>query len=260
MKRSSIGKLILASAILAVLAVSLIVNRQHVAVRETAPVAEAIAGSNTETNTAPKSADVAIEQPVEIASPVVLASMPASRPGKATWRWELSGPTISGAARTETMDEGALVSGFTLSANAAAMDDSLPFRDGRFQATLSAFSPSRPMPGQKPGRWYIEGVWTITDPTASAAALKARHSSAIIRGRIKAELPFNPIGAGRPFDAVMLIPMSMNGGQWAQGKGTWSVDEHFGGTISIPLKTKRMLETKRNSSGVDRIMKGKATS
>ena len=115
--------------------------------------------------------------------------------------------------------------------------------------TLSAFSPSRPLPGQEPGRWYVEGVWTLTDPTAPPTALKARHSAAIIRGRIKAELPFNPIGSGRPFDAAMLIPMSMNGGQWAQGKGTWWVDEHFGGTISIPLKTKGMLEMQRIKAG-----------
>lgn len=149
--------------------------------------------------------------------------------------WRLADVQVVNKGQTVVIPEGRLTAGYTIEANATSQEGDL-VPEGKFQLTLTAFSPRQDMPGQRAGRWYIHGNWTITDVNASEEEANARHSPAIIRGALLADLTFNPATDPGAFTAWTRLPMSPAGGRWRKGEGTFSVNERFEGDLFLTLE------------------------
>lgn len=175
----------------------------------------------------------------ENAAPAVSSEHPSS-PITSTaveWRWKLLRPVVTGPSRTAESTEGTLVTGFTLTADAKARGEMMPFRDGRLQLNLSAFKLTSDRPGVKAGRWYVHGQWTITDAHATLEQTRGRRNPRVIRGLVNTELPFNPFETRRAFNAAVNIPQALTSSRWYRGNGgLWVVGDDFGGEISIPVR------------------------
>lgn len=155
----------------------------------------------------------------------------------AEWRWKLLRPVVTGPSRTSESTEGTLVTGFTVTADAKARGEMMPFRDGRLQLNLSAFRLTSDRPGVKAGRWYVHGQWTITDAHATLQQTRGRRNPRVIRGLVNTELPFNPLETRRAFNAAVNIPQALTSSRWYRGNGgLWVVGNDFGGEISIPVR------------------------
>ena len=108
-----------------------------------------------------------------------------------TGLWQLSNLTVVNPGQAVEMKEGLFTTGFTLEANAYDKDgDIVP--DGKFQLTLSAFSPFEQMGTQKPGYWYVQGIWTLTKNNPDLEAMQAKKNLKTAKGSSVAELPSNP--------------------------------------------------------------------
>jgi hypothetical protein len=152
-----------------------------------------------------------------------------------TLTWQLSNPKVVKAGISRKSQLGTLVLRHTIEALATATGNT-PIKNGRFLVRLSAFSPKNDMPGQKAGLWYIQGHWAIVDENAPLKARKARYSSAIVKGLISAELPFNPVTEPGDFIAQLRVPMSPQAGEWAKGQGSFTGNEKFAGVLSLTLQ------------------------
>ncbi len=128
--------------------------------------------------------------------------------------WQLTDVQVVNRGQTVATQEGILTTGYTVEATARSKEGNL-VPEGKFQLTLTAFSPHRDMPGQRAGRWYIQGDWVITDVNANEneEEAKARHSPAIVKGALLADLTFNPATEPGAFTAWSRLPMSLAGGQ-----------------------------------------------
>ncbi len=153
--------------------------------------------------------------------------------------WQLTNAKIVNSGQTAVTKEGTLITGFTVEATATTTDPAASFQTGKFQLALTMFSPSKDLPGQKAGRWYVYGDWSITDPNASPEMLEAKHSPAVIKGKVSADLSFNPAAVRRAFTAKKKVSMALMGGQWLKGQVTVSFNTKFEGTLSIVGKTLR---------------------
>jgi hypothetical protein len=149
--------------------------------------------------------------------------------------WQLTDVQVVNRGQTVMIPEGRLTTGYAVEATATSQEGSL-VPEGKFQLTLTAFSPRRDMPGQRAGRWYIQGDWVITDVNASEEEANARHSPAIVKGALLADLTFNPATDPDAFTAWTQLPMSPAGGRWRKGEGTFSVNERFEGDLFLALE------------------------
>ncbi len=147
--------------------------------------------------------------------------------------WRLTSAKVTATGETAKMQQGTLTTGYTVVAVATAITKGAPIEKAKFELTLSAFSPSKDMPGQKAGRWYLRGTWTLTDQNATQADLEVRHNPAVIRGDLLTELSFNPATDPGAFSGKFSLPMSLAAGQWSKGEGTISFDENFEGSIYL---------------------------
>ena len=148
--------------------------------------------------------------------------------------WKLTQTAIVSQGETVTMENGTMVSGFTLQANAKARHNNI-VPDGKIVFNLSAFSPSRELPGQVPGTWYIQGKWEITGRTATKESRNASHSADKAQGFIKAELPFNPLTEPGNWSGLAWVPSSSTAGRWSTGEGSMTLDGGFEGDLVLLL-------------------------
>lgn len=157
------------------------------------------------------------EKPTSSASPAV---------------WKISEARILDPGHQTMNDKGTMITGYTVEATAVAEKDAAPIKQGRFRVTLTAFSPTREMPGQTPGTWYLRGTWTLSDVQASPEALKARYSPSVLRGKIIAETDFNPASEQGYLEAK-LLPLRQGRGYGKKGGGTFSGNEKFEGQLTL---------------------------
>ena len=196
-------------------------------------------GRRSETQPATATVELGSAASAESPAPAVSPARPSSpiTSTAAEWRWKLARPVVTGPSRTSESAEGTLVTGFTLTADAKASGEMVPFRDGRLQLNLSAFRLTSDRPGVKAGRWYVHGQWTITDAHATLEQTRGRHNPRVIRGLVSTELPFNPFETRRAFNAAVKIPQTLTSSRWYRGNGgLWVVGNDFGGEISIPVR------------------------
>ena len=146
--------------------------------------------------------------------------------------WEISGGQVVNHGKTAILPQGTLTTDYAVEALAKAKGKS-PIQDGKFQATLSAFTPKTKMGVQVPGIWYVKGTWTITDATASKEMTKVRHNPATLKGDFLAELPFDPITGTGPLAAKLRVPQSP---VWGRGSGTFSGESFLEGQIHLILE------------------------
>jgi hypothetical protein len=146
--------------------------------------------------------------------------------------WGISGGQVVNYGKTAVLPQGTLTTGYTVEALATAKGRS-PIPEGKFQATLSAFTPKNKMGVQIPGVWYVKGTWTITNTAASKEVTKIRHNPATLSGDFLAELPFNPATDTGPLAAKLRVPQSPI---WGRGNGTFSGESFLEGQIYLILE------------------------
>ena len=143
--------------------------------------------------------------------------------------WKLTDAKMVNAGESLTIPQGILINGYTVEATATPLGEGASIT-GKFRMTLSLFSPSEAMPGQKVGYWYVNGIWTITDVKASIPAA-VRHSPNMLSGRLIAELSFNPARTPGQVVGSMLLPGVSAPGKRTVAKATFAGNEKFEGTI-----------------------------
>lgn len=151
--------------------------------------------------------------------------------------WQLTNFQVVDAGETVEIPKGLLTTGYIMEGDAASLGG--PFANGKFQLTLSAFSPFKKMAGQKPGFWYVQGVWTITDVSAAPELAEARYSAAKVRGNLSAQLTFNPATDSGEFSGKVRVPFSPFHGR---GTGTFSGDLESEGQLSLVMKSLKRAE------------------
>ncbi len=149
--------------------------------------------------------------------------------------WELTKTVVVDPGQTVTMEEGILTTGYTVEAKARSKGGNL-VPEGTFRLTFDVFAPSHDLPPQKAGMWYVVGSWTITKKDASPESTKLRHSPDVVRGRIKTELPFNPLEGQKNWSALASLPMSPAAGRWGRGAGSLALNARLEGELFLDLK------------------------
>ena len=148
--------------------------------------------------------------------------------------WELTKASVVDPGQTVQTKQGTLTTGYTIVAKAKAKDNKL-VPEGEFRLTLSSFSPKKDLPGQKAGRWYVQGTWTITKNNADPDTVKVRHNPDFMKGDLRTELTFDPTTSQENWTAAARLPMSLAAGQWARGEGTYTVNGQFEGDLFLDL-------------------------
>ena len=149
--------------------------------------------------------------------------------------WQISQTRVMAQGETTVIPEGVLSSGYVLRGKASSNEEGAPFIEGIFQVTLSAFSPTKDMPGQKAGKWYVRGDWTLTDSNADPAARQFRHNPHLISGTLTAELDFNPAETAGELEAKLFQQKSaMRQRRGGVPMGTFSGNQNFEGTLYLP--------------------------
>jgi hypothetical protein len=148
--------------------------------------------------------------------------------------WELDKLEVVSPGEVLDLEEGTFIRGYALQAKARAAGGNL-VPEGTFSATMDVFSPSRDMPGQTAGMWYVQGHWTITRKDAPVESTKARHSPDVVKGDLRAELQFNPIDAQVNWTALAGLPMSPAAGRWGRGQGSIGFDVRGTGSLSLDV-------------------------
>ncbi|MDO8964256.1 MAG: hypothetical protein Q7W30_07190 [Coriobacteriia bacterium] len=182
---------------------------------------------------APTATSVAVP-PVAGTSPASAAPLTPEAPAvadAATWAFSRASVVASGT-RYET-DRGTWVTGRIIEADAVASGDAAPFRSGRVRIDTAAFRPSRDVPGQRRGRWYLQGSWRITDSAAPAGALAVRHSSSALRGTYAGESAADPVLAHGRLTLTFRCPWLPAGAALSQAEGTFTGSELFEGQLLL---------------------------
>jgi hypothetical protein len=164
--------------------------------------------------------------------------MQGSASEKSEVLWQLTETVVIDPGTTVKISEGVLTTGYTVEAVAKASSDQAPVQDGTFRLTMTVFSPDDDMPGQKAGRWYVRGLWTVVDSAAKSTDVNRRHSPDAVRGLLSTELSFNPATTKSAFAADFLMPMSLNKGRWAKGEGTFFFDEQMEGSAKMAVESR----------------------
>ncbi len=149
--------------------------------------------------------------------------------------WQLHDTKVIHTGTLVPLAEGDVRTGITVVGRATAMDQAAASEPGIFSATLTAFTPSADMPGQKKGFWYLNGNWTITAADAGVTPRTSRGNSVLLAGVIKATLPFDPgVGTGMMEADVRLQQRGMSPRAWRMAQGSFSGTTHLEGRLAIP--------------------------
>lgn len=153
---------------------------------------------------------------------------------KAASGWKLTEARVICSGQTTPLKDGAMTGGYIVEATASPVGNCAPAGRGRFQMTLTSFLPSQSIPGQRTGYWQVRGVWSIMSAKAAKNTGGIRSIATIARGILFGELPFNPAASqGRLNVPVTLVMTPDAGRRFARGKGIFSGNEKFEGTIFL---------------------------
>lgn len=143
--------------------------------------------------------------------------------------WTITDAVVISEGQQANIAEGFYQAGYRIQATAVSPNNPT-FTTGILDLTLSAFSPSSDMPGQKAGQWYVHGEWAITDVNVIDEALDYRYSPHMVKGVINRELAVNPLVSGSE-GALLSQPAqffaSVEGGQAYRGDGAFTGNTQF---------------------------------
>jgi hypothetical protein len=106
--------------------------------------------------------------------------------------------------------EGAITTDMFVRAVAMAPAKDGTLASAHFLLKLTAFQPAQDMPGQKAGRWYVMGLWTLnSQEQPEAQSLVSKRNPHAATGYFKAVLSFNP--AENPDKFIQML----NTTEWA---------------------------------------------
>jgi hypothetical protein len=106
--------------------------------------------------------------------------------------WQLTDAKVTSWGTMSTLKEGNMRTGIQIETKADTATPGALFSRGVFKIEMTAFSPFKDMAGQKKGRWYLRGSWTITTKDADAKTAKARYSPYLLTGLLSSTLLFDP--------------------------------------------------------------------
>ncbi|MEW6381571.1 MAG: hypothetical protein AB1611_18490 [bacterium] len=153
---------------------------------------------------------------------------------KAASGWKLTEARVICSGQTTSVGDGAMTGGYIVEATASPVGNCAPAGRGRFQMTLTSFLPSQSIPGQRTGYWQVRGIWSIMSAKAVKNTAGVRCIPTIARGILFAELPFNPATSQGRINAPLTLVMTPDAGRrFARGKGVFSGNEKFEGTIFL---------------------------
>lgn len=163
----------------------------------------------------------------------------------ASLRWQLGDARVLDAGRRHDLADGVLHEGFELEARAIAVGEHGLLPQARFSLGGQAFSPSRAMAGQEPGRWYLRGLWWLQPPDAPVSgATGARHQPGVLQGQFSAALASNPLASPTAWQAELRMPsgryVSINDPRSVQAMrahGALSLNAAFDGDLTLNLQT-----------------------
>lgn len=167
--------------------------------------------------------------PIARPAPTIVASPPTLAAEQA---WSLSDIVIDRPGRASRLADGIVID-YVLrgSATASAGTD---VKEGSFQISISAFQPSRDLPGQPAGRWYIRGDWSITDAQAPPPAPGQRHRRGVLAGTLVSTMDADPLATAQDVVLPLQLPMTLTESSWVRGKGTLSLaDSQERGSITL---------------------------
>jgi hypothetical protein len=148
--------------------------------------------------------------------------------------WNLHNGRVVQYGTTMEIAEGSLTTGYTI--EALALREGSTSADEKFLLTLTVFSPRQDRLGQKAGRWYLRGSWSITEEQAKPEERRTRYGPGEAKGTLTAELSFNPITeAGIIHGRIRMSRLARAGGN---GAGTFQGNQLFEGKLSISLPSK----------------------
>ena len=148
--------------------------------------------------------------------------------------WKLANGRVVKAGKSRDVMQGTMSSEHVVEAEAITEDPACSFPKGIFRISLTAFLPNRDMPGQKKGRWYVRGDWTITDINTPPDALKARYSPHLLRGMLTAETSFNPVTGKGMIAGKILLQRAGRERRGVTERGNFNGNELFEGTLIMP--------------------------
>ncbi|HEY6837861.1 MAG TPA: hypothetical protein VI389_03880 [Geobacteraceae bacterium] len=138
--------------------------------------------------------------------------------------WSIENTKTVGNGTMSRTPQGSLVDRITMEGEASSGEGATALK-GKFTMILSVFTPEKDMAGQKKGHWYVRGDWTISDPLAPPEQLKYRHTPAVVKGTMNADLRFNPLKAPGQINGYVRLVSGK--------KGIFAGSEKFEGNLKI---------------------------
>lgn len=155
--------------------------------------------------------------------------------------WFLRHGVLVSVGETVTIEQGTMVRDVMIEAKAVSSDPSL-IEEGVFQATLSAFSPSKSSARQVVGVWYVRGQWSLRNVNASQGH-NYRRMPGVIAGQLQMILPENPVVYSGIWSATLRIPQTVfepigpaKIRQPLRGEGLLILDGELTGELTLNLK------------------------
>lgn len=163
--------------------------------------------------------------------------------GQAMARWQLKNLRTTSQGQVTYPKEGTLKRQYELQADAESTSGptGVPAK-ARFRLIMDVFSPANDMGGQKKGKYYIQGRWDLlgegdVQPSADGVL------TGKIRGRLQAELAFDPTSENHDWKGIVQIPMfrvrsndGKPGVRRMRGGGELTFTASDGGTLAFDLK------------------------
>lgn len=162
----------------------------------------------------------------------------------ANQRWQLNGARVLDAGRSHELAEGLFHDGYQLEATATLLGTGV-LSQALFSLSGQAFSPAQTIGAQVAGRWYVRGLWTLTEPDAAGQVpAVGRHQPGALRGQFSAELPGNPLLSPMDWRAELRVPSGRytpidpsQAVQPIRGDGALTMNAALDGVLTLNLRT-----------------------
>jgi hypothetical protein len=169
-----------------------------------------------------------------LAATPAIAADPA---GREPLGWNITSTVVVEGGLPTRTSQGWIVHDYSVRGVAVATAAGNPIPRGRFAFRGTIFSPEQDMAGEKAGRWYLQGRWSITSDRADPASPEVKHTPPVFEGELRADLPFNPSQrTAAPIEARLLVPRSPAPGRRTSGNGAFAGNGRLEGSIQIEVE------------------------
>jgi hypothetical protein len=150
--------------------------------------------------------------------------------------WTLSNARVVRKGRTAAIRDGILLNGYTVEADAIALEQGKLTPEGTFRLVLAGFKPDWDIVGKRgETAWHVRGTWTITDDRIGPTS-ETRRKYVALNGDLVADLSFNPARNPGAVGALIRLPVPAGDGRWTMGEGSFFGNERFEGTLSMTFR------------------------